>query len=488
MNMELEMEMKKKTCIAMVPCPGHGHLIPLLEFAKRFLLHHRDDFHVTFLIPTLGPPSPSTIAIINTLPSNIDFTFLPPVNVQDLHIQTDHPVPQMVLTVRHTLPSLKDALASLSSRTNLVALVLDVFSLEALHLAKELNISSYLAFASGAATLSFTFSFPKFDKSFSSEFESQPEFLDLERTMDVPGCDYASFKVKDLPDPVLFLRSGEIYTLFLSVCQKASLVDGIIVNTFNDLEPEAMRALHNGSSSRSVYAIGPIVAQPNQNQDEKIDECVAWLNHQPSKSVLYICFGSGGTLSQEQVNEIAFGLELSGHKFLWVVRVPNKIPNSGYVIGQKEDPIQYLPPGFVERTKEQGLVVPSWAPQIEILAHGSTGGFLSHCGWNSTLESIVHGVPMIAWPLFAEQRMNAILLTDVLRVAVRPQGEEDGVVNREEIAKVVKRIMDHGNEEGLEMRKRTQELSYAAAAALSENGSSTKALSSLAHELLNKNL
>ncbi|MED6117905.1 hypothetical protein PIB30_114398, partial [Stylosanthes scabra] len=171
------------------------------------------------------------------------------------------------------------------------------------------------------------------------------------------------------------------------------------------------------------------------------------------------CFGSGGTLSQEQVNEIAFGLELSGHKFLWVVRVPSEIPNSGYVIGQKEDPIQYLPAGFVNRTKEQGLVVPSWAPQIEILAHGSTGAFLSHCGWNSTLESIVHGVPMIAWPLFAEQRMNAILLTDELRVAVRPQGdEENGVVKRDEIAKVVKRIMDH-SEEGLEMRKRVQDLS-----------------------------
>ncbi|RYR74783.1 hypothetical protein Ahy_A02g009499 isoform A [Arachis hypogaea] len=82
----------------------------------------------------------------------------------------------------------------------------------------------------------------------------------------------------------------------------------------------------------------------------------------PSKSVLYICFASGETLSQEQVNEIVFGLELSGHKFLWIVRVPNNIPSSGYVIGQKEDPIQYLPPGFVERTKEQGLVVPSWAP------------------------------------------------------------------------------------------------------------------------------
>ncbi|XLS79397.1 hypothetical protein HN51_063622 [Arachis hypogaea] len=137
--------------------------------------------------------------------------------------------------------------------------------------------------------------------------------------MAVPDCDYASFKVKDLPDLILFCRSGEIYTLFLSVCQKASLVDGIIVNTFNDLEPEAMRALHKGSHpSCSIFPVGPIVAQPNQNQDEKIHECVAWLNHQPSKSMLYICFESGRTLSQEQVNEIAFGLELSGQKFLWI--------------------------------------------------------------------------------------------------------------------------------------------------------------------------
>ncbi|KAL4356718.1 hypothetical protein AHAS_Ahas09G0114700 [Arachis hypogaea] len=126
------------------------------------------------------------------------------------------------------------------------------------------------------------------------------------------------FKVKDLLDSILFRRSGEIYTLFLSVCQKASLVDGIIVNTFNDLEPETMRALQNGSHpSHSIFSIGLIVAQPNQNQDENIYECVAWLNRLSSKFVLYICFRSGGTLSQKQVNEIAFELELSRHKFLW---------------------------------------------------------------------------------------------------------------------------------------------------------------------------
>ncbi|MED6207573.1 hypothetical protein PIB30_036978, partial [Stylosanthes scabra] len=299
----------------MVPCPGHGHLIPLLEFAKLLLLHHPHDFHVAFLIPTLGPPSPSTMAIINTLPSNIHFTFLPPVNIQDLHLQSPHPVPQMILTVRHSLPSLTQELSSLSSRTNLVALVLDFFSLDALQLANDFKISSYIAFSSGAATLSFSLSFPKFEESVSV---SQSEFLDLEQTMDVPGCGYASFKVKDLPDPVLFPRTSDVYTKYLSVCQKIFLVDGIIVNTFNDLEPEAIRALQQEgkelhSPSPSVFPVGPIVAQPKQKSE--VDECVAWLNHQPSKSVLYICFGSGGTLSQEQVNEIAFGLELSGHKF-----------------------------------------------------------------------------------------------------------------------------------------------------------------------------
>ncbi|MQL05516.1 hypothetical protein EI015_25930, partial [Escherichia coli] len=134
--------------------------------------------------------------------------------------------------------------------------------------------------------------------------------------------------------------------------------------------------------------------------------------------------------------------------------------------------------GFLDRTKGQGLVVPSWAPQIEVLGHGSTGGFLSHCGWNSTLESVVHGMPMIAWPLFAEQRMNALMLTEVLKVAVRPKvDDESGIIKREEIAEVIKRIME--GDEGLDIRKRIKDLSDAAGVAVSEHGSSHRALSSL---------
>jgi hydroquinone glucosyltransferase len=116
-------------------------------------------------------------------------------------------------------------------------------------------------------------------------------------------------------------------------------------------------------------------------------KCLTWLDKQQPCSVLYVSFGSGGTLSQEQILELALGLELSNHKFLWALRAPSSSAYSAYLsAGNDVDPLQFLPSGFLERTKEKGMVVPSWAPQIQILNHSSVGGFLSHCGWNSTLE------------------------------------------------------------------------------------------------------
>nr|GFB34647.1 hydroquinone glucosyltransferase-like [Tanacetum cinerariifolium] len=137
-----------------------------------------------------------------------------------------------------------------------------------------------------------------------------------------------------------------------------------------------------------------------------------WLGKHPVSSVLFVSFGSGGTLSQEQINELAFGLEQSGQRFLWVIKSPHGTSNASYFNAQSHlDPFGFLPDGFLDRVKDRGFLVSSWAPQVEILGHGSTGGFLTHCGWNSISESVVNGVPMIAWPLFAEQRMNAVLLT-----------------------------------------------------------------------------
>ena len=169
-----------------------------------------------------------------------------------------------------------------------------------------------------------------------------------------------------------------------------------------------------------------------------------------------------------------------------VVRSPNnELANAAYLVDQTLDnnPLAFLPKGFIERTKEQGLVVPYWAPQVQVLSHGSTGGFLSHCGWNSTLESIMHGIPIIAWPLFAEQRMNAVLLTEGLKVALRPKANEKGLVDREEIAKVIKGLMI--GEEGKKVHNRMKDLKIAADKAVSPNGSSTMALANIASHWIN---
>ncbi|KAK7277108.1 hypothetical protein RIF29_18258 [Crotalaria pallida] len=202
--------MEKKACIAMVPCPGQGHLIPLVEFAKR-LLHqnNNNNLHVTFLIPTLGPPTPSVKSILNSLPPNMDFNILPHVNIEDLP-QNTHPATQMTLTVTRSLPFLHQALGSLHHNTHLVALVFDIFSIDALDFAKEFNLLSYVFYASGALTLSFMLSFPKLDESVSSEF------IEPTKIVNVPGS-VMPFQAKDLVDLILYERSGETYRSFLSV-------------------------------------------------------------------------------------------------------------------------------------------------------------------------------------------------------------------------------------------------------------------------------
>lgn len=217
---------------------------------------------------------------------------------------------------------------------------------------------------------------------------------------------------------------------------------------------------------------------------EEESNCLTWLDGQSRGSVLFVCFGSGGTLSSRQTNELALGLEKSEQRFLWVVRPPNdKAANAAYfkVNRQNESSFDFLPEGFLSRTRDRGLVVASWAPQAQILSHDSTGGFLTHCGWNSILESLVNGVPLIVWPLFAEQRMNAFLLTEDIKVALRPTAGENGIVEKEQIARVVKALMEEEGEEREKLRKRMEKLKAAAATALSEDGNSTKALAEVAY-------
>ncbi|GAV56904.1 UDPGT domain-containing protein [Cephalotus follicularis] len=265
--------------------------------------------------------------------------------------------------------------------------------------------------------------------------------------------------------------------------KRYKLAEGIMVNSFPELEAGAIKALQEKEPGKPpVYPIGPLVKMGSSGNTDDSD-CLKWLDNQPHSSVLFVSFGSGGTLSSDQISELALGLEMSEQRFLWVVRSPNdKVANATFfsVESGHRDPSDFLPKGFLERTKGRGMVVPSWAPQAQVLSHGSTGGFLTHCGWNSTLESVVNGVPLIAWPLYAEQKMNAVMLTEDIKVALRPNASESGLIGRVEITRVVKALME--GEEGKMVRYRMKDLKDAATKVLSEDGSSTKALSELAHK------
>lgn len=302
----------------------------------------------------------------------------------------------------------------------------------------------------------------------------------MKEPVKIPGC--VPVHGKDLLDP-LQDRKDEVYKWMLHHTRKYRLADGIIENSFEALECGAIKVLTEPKPGKPpVYAIGPIVqtGSPDGVDCDELEsaDMMKWLDEQPNGSVLFVNFGSGGSLSSEQQNELALGLEMSGQRFLWVVRNPNdSLANATYFSvdeGQK-DALAFLPEGFLERTKGRGLAVPKWAPQMRVLSHSAVGGFLSHCGWNSTLESVVNGVPFICWPLYAEQKMNAVMLSEDLRVGLRPVAyDEGGIYRRGEIARAAKGLME--GEEGKRIRNRMKELKDAARVALSEDGSSTKAL------------
>lgn len=283
----------------------------------------------------------------------------------------------------------------------------------------------------------------------------------------------------DLAEP-LQDKKNEAYSRVIQLAKMFGLAKGLLVNSFFELEPGAFKALEEGHEwcKPDIYPIGPLIRSGSEDRRGDGFECLKWLDNHPVGSVLFVSFGSGGTLSQEQLNELAFGLEESSQRFLWVIKSPHGKSNASYFNAQSHlDPFGFLPKGFVDRVKDRGWVVSTWAPQVEILSHSSTEGFLTHCGWNSTLESVVKGVPMIAWPLFAEQKMNAVMMTDGLGVAYRVKFDKNGLVGREEISKSVRSLIE--GEDGYKMRLKMGKLKDQAAVSLSQDGSSTRSLQSV---------
>ncbi|XAR61795.1 Anthocyanidin 3-O-glucosyltransferase [Bertholletia excelsa] len=460
-----------KPHVAVIPSPGMGHLIPLLEFAKLLVLHY--GLEVTLLvIPTAA--SAAQNHLLSSLPASLRVVELPVIDISGEVVDENHVLTQLCIMVRESLRPLRSVLAGLRS---LRALVIDPFCTQAFDVCEELSIPVYSFFTPSAALLAFSLYLPTMDR------EVEGEFVDLPGPVEVPGC--RPIRTEDLLDQVKNRKIDE-YKWFLYHVSRLPKAAGIFTNTWDALEPTTLRALTQNSFFRAiptppVHPIGPLIKQeePLTDSDRTL---LAWLDNQPPESVLFIALGSGGTLSTQQLTELALGLELSQQRFVLVARRPADASAFAafFTAGTRDDdPTSYLPKGFVERTAGVGMVVPSWAPQGAVLQHMATGAFLSHCGWNSTLESLANGVPIVAWPLYAEQRMNAAALAaEEIGVAVKPAVEEGKeVVGKEEIERVVRLVMV--GEEGKKMRKRAKELKESAKKALAFGGSSFKELSSL---------
>ncbi|KAG6729724.1 hypothetical protein I3842_01G045200 [Carya illinoinensis] len=462
---------------ALLSSPGMGHLIPVLELSKRLVTHH--DFTVTVFVVSCHMSQAESHVIQSSMsPKLFDIVQLPPVDISHLVDANATVVTQIAVIMREAIPAIRSAICSMNFRPT--ALIVDLIGTESLPIAEELGLLKYVYVPSNAWFLALTVLVPFLDR------EVEGEYVDQTEPLRIPGC--RAVRPEDVVDPMLD-RTNQQYFEYVRIGKEIPTSDGVLLNIWEELQPLTLAAFRDETllgrfSKTPVYPIGPLTRPLSGSRSELFD----WLDKQPRESVIFVSFGSGGTLSYEQMTELAWGLEMSQHRFIWVVRPPTRTAadDAFFTAGTAssgDDPSTYLPAGFLTRTKNKGLLVPIWAPQVEVLSHPSVGGFLSHCGWNSTLESVANGVPMIVWPLYSEQRMNATLLEEELGVAVRPKVlPSKKVVGREEIEETVRQIME--DKEGKnEIRARVKELKYSAEKALSKGGSSYTALSRLAQQI-----
>lgn len=210
----------------------------------------------------------------------------------------------------------------------------------------------------------------------------------------------------------------------------------------------------------------------------KADDCMGWLDSKPPQSVVYISFGSVVYLTQPQVDEIAHGLLNSGVSFLWVMKPPHK--DSGYEL-------LVLPDEFLEKAGDNGRVV-QWSPQEQVLAHPSVACFVTHCGWNSTMESLTSGMPVIAFPQWGDQVTDAVYLVDVFKTGVRMcRGEaEDRVIPRDEIEKCL--VEATVGTKAVEMKQNALKWKAAAEDAIAEGGSSDRNIQAFVDEVRKRSI
>ncbi|KAL8171536.1 hypothetical protein V2J09_023340 [Rumex salicifolius] len=445
--------MKSSNCygIVLFPLPFHGHMTPMLHLANAL---HSKGFSITIIHTKFGAPN------VESYP-RFAFRSIDD-GIRESRCSDENIMGLFDILVQKCKKLFEDCLSEVLNESDascpIACLISDPMWLFPGEVVGRFNLKN-LALRTGSFTASVVYN--------SVEILIQNGYYSAQEvTPNKPITEFPPLKVKDLP--VLYGDTKQNYLSFFSDYAAAIRTSsGFICNSFDELEPAALSMIRQDIPIPN-FPVGPIHKHSTTTATKKKDHVsISWLNKQPARSVIYVSYGSTASVSEADFLEIALGLAQSQQQFLWAVR-PGLIRNSKWI-----DP---LPDGFMETVSGRGCIV-EWAPQREVLAHPAIGGFLSHCGWNSVLESVAEGVPLICLPCFADQMMNARCVSDLWRVGIRLESGP----RKEEIAAAIRRLMVE--EEGQEIKDRMTCLKEKADVAI-QGGTSCQAMEKLVAYIL----
>ncbi|KAK1410493.1 hypothetical protein QVD17_37030 [Tagetes erecta] len=432
-----------------VPFPAQGHINPILKLAK---ILHSKGFHITFVNTEFNHQRLLKSQGFDSLNCHQSFRFetipdgLPPSE----NLDATQDIPSLCKSTSETcLEPFKALLYKLNDSTTtppVSCIVSDGGMSFTLDAADELGIPIVLFWtASACAVLAYAHYTTFLQKGIvplKDAADLTNGYLDI-----VVDCipSMKGMRLKDMPTLLRVTDANDIlFNFSIQIITRAKRASAIIINTFDELEYDVLKEL--SSIYPLVYPIGPLHAITNsmENKDLKTlgsslwkeeTKCIEWLDSKQPNSVIYVNFGSIAVMTPQQLVEFSWGLANSNQSFLWVIR-PDLVSGDSRI----------LEPEFLESTKNTGLLA-EWCPQEKVLNHPSVGGFLTHSGWNSTLESISSGVPMICWPFFSDQQTNCWYSCNKWGIGMEIEGD----VNRKRVENLVKTLMVE--EKGKEMRE-----------------------------------
>ncbi|XP_071719833.1 UDP-glycosyltransferase 76H1-like [Rutidosis leptorrhynchoides] len=428
--------------LVLVASPLQGHMTPMLQLATYL---HSKGFSITIAHSQFRRPDPNNHPdfIFHPLPDNLPSNGLSAGFMPFMQALNDNCKPHLI---EYLIKIMKE------DKESTVMIIHDNLMFFAGSVAKELGLSFMMLRSSSAAFFPAAMIIPKLHQE--GRFPVEDSLLQEI----VPELD--PFRFKDLP----FIKRPIEQTLeTLILITPKTPPSAFIWNTIEFLEQSVLTQIRDNYKV-PIFAVGPlhkIIPTPSTSLLEADTSCISWLDKQEPKSVIYVSLGSLLNTDEKVSTEMAWGLANSNQPFIWVIR-------PGSVNGFKW--FEFLPESLVTDMKKRGLIV-KWAPQKEILAHNSVGGFWSHCGWNSTLESVSEGVPMLCQPWDVDQLLNARYLSYVWKIGV------EIVVERREIEGAIRRVLV--DNEGDEMRQRAIKIQEKVKGAISNGGCTHSSLNDL---------